>query len=121
MSRFARKTDWEKDAKCLGIYDVGTPGAEVIKQGLDWFYPPREKALYETVADTAKDMCKGKDGLPPCPVKRECLLQAIRLDEEHGIWGGMSHRERNALVRKANKTGKSIEELVEALDRTWEK
>jgi hypothetical protein len=34
------------------------------------------------------------------------------MDEQHGIWGGMSHRERNALKRKANKSGKTLEEWV---------
>jgi hypothetical protein len=34
------------------------------------------------------------------------------MDEQYGIWGGLSHRERNALRRKANKNGKTFEEWV---------
>lgn len=101
--------DWEKAAKC-----------HIIGANTDLFYPPRDKALYKPIADRAKGICKGKDGLPPCSVKKDCLLQAIRNDEVFGIWGGMSHRERNALVRKAKKTGVTIEALVEALEKTWE-
>jgi hypothetical protein len=35
------------------------------------------------------------------------------MDEQHGIWGGMSHRERNALKRKATKAGKTLKEWIE--------
>lgn len=34
------------------------------------------------------------------------------MEEQHGIWGGMSHRERNALKRKAAKAGMTLEEWV---------
>lgn len=39
-------------------------------------------------------------------------MTAERNDEVHGIWGGMSHRERNALKRKAKKAGYTLEEYV---------
>lgn len=29
-----------------------------------------------------------------CPVKEECLNYALSMKEEHGIWGGMTPRER---------------------------
>ena len=64
------------------------------------FYPPRDKSLYKPIADTAKAICWGRDGTEECPVRKQCLLDAIETDELHGIWGGMSHRERNALVRR---------------------
>jgi len=64
------------------------------------FYPPRDKDLYRKQADEAKGYCYGTVGRPPCPVRTQCLWQAIRTDEQHGIWGGMSHRERNAYIRK---------------------
>lgn len=67
------------------------------------FFPPRDKALYRVVADQAKEFCFGKDGESPCPVRAQCLWYAVDSDEVHGIWGGMSHRERNALVRKWRK------------------
>ena len=76
------------------------------------WYPPRDKNLYTEIADKAKAVCFGKDGKPACPVRLECLLEADRTDEPHGIWGGMSHRERNALKRKANKKGMTLKEWV---------
>lgn len=78
---------WRDDAKCAGV-------------DTDLFYPPRDKDLYKPIADQAKSICRGRDGRPECPVRYECLWEAIDSDEEHGIWGGMSHRERNAAVRK---------------------
>jgi len=32
------------------------------------------------------------------------------MDEQHGIWGGLSHRERNALKRKLKKDGTTLKE-----------
>ena len=44
------------------------------------------KAL-EQVAE-AKAICAA------CPVRRECLTFALRTQESHGIWGGMTEEER---------------------------
>lgn len=79
--------EWRRSAKCLG-------------EDTEMFYPPRDRALYKPIADQAKAICNGKDGRPPCKVRVECLLYALRRDEGDGIFGGMSHRERNALLRK---------------------
>lgn len=74
--------------------------AEEQRSGSEVFYPPRDHVLYTPVADYAKAICNGKDFKAPCAVRIECLLYALRNNEEHGIFGGMSHRERNALLRK---------------------
>lgn len=76
-----------------------------------WF-PPRDKTKYKQIADQAKAICFGRDGAPECPVRVECLLYAEGNDEQHGIWGGLSHRERNALRRKAETNGMTLEEWV---------
>jgi hypothetical protein len=78
----------------------------------DYWFPPRDKKLYKPIADKAKAVCFGKDGKAECPVRIQCLLYAEGNDEQHGIWGGLSHRERNALKRKAAKHGKTLEEWV---------
>lgn len=64
------------------------------------FFPPRDKERYKIIAAQAKEFCLGTDDKPACPVKDYCLWEAVSTEEAHGIWGGMSHRERNALVRK---------------------
>lgn len=78
---------WRYEAKCKGV-------------DTEIFFPPRDKALYKPIADSAKAICWGRDGEDECPVRKECLFDAIDTNEAHGIWGGMSHRERNALVRR---------------------
>jgi WhiB family transcriptional regulator, redox-sensing transcriptional regulator len=60
------------------------------------FYPPiehespRQRHSRETAA---KAVCGG------CPVRAECLDWALASGERFGVWGGMSERERHALVR----------------------
>lgn len=79
------------------------------------YFPPRIKEVYPVYAEKAKDFCFGKDRRHPCPVRKQCLIWAIQTNEEHGILGGMSHRERNALVRKAEAEGISPEDYVNRL------
>jgi hypothetical protein len=76
------------------------------------WYPPRDKTKYKKIAEVSKAVCFGKDGLPECPVRKECLLYSEKMDEQHGIWGGMSHRERNALKRKLKRENTTLEEWV---------
>ena len=42
----------------------------------------------------AKTMCGG------CPVTAECLAEALDNRIEWGVWGGMTERERRALLRR---------------------
>jgi WhiB family redox-sensing transcriptional regulator len=91
--------DWRYDAKCKGM-------------DTELWYPPRDKTKYKTIADKSKAVCFGRDGQPECPVRIACLLYADKMDEQHGIWGGMSHRERNALVRKAARHDMTLKEWV---------
>lgn len=91
---------WRYKARCSG-------------EDTDIFYPPRDKNQYKVIATQAKAFCFGENGKSHCPVRAECLWDAITRDEPHGIWGGLSHRERNALVRKWNKKYKKTMTLKE--------
>lgn len=99
--------EWQEDAACNIVVD-GVPQVDV-----NIFFPPREKELYKKIADEAKSYCFGKDGKSPCAVRSDCLWYSINGDEQHGIWGGLSHRERNALVRKWRKQYRSTMTLKE--------
>lgn len=44
--------------------------------------------------NVAKKVCKG------CRVRMECLADALDNQVEFGVWGGMTERERRALLRK---------------------
>ena len=92
---------WMDDASCANISDP------------DIFFPPRDKELYKPIADEAKTYCFGTNGRPACPVRKNCLWYAIECETEHGIWGGLSHRERNALVRKWQRQYKGTMTLKE--------
>jgi WhiB family transcriptional regulator, redox-sensing transcriptional regulator len=42
----------------------------------------------------AKMLCRS------CPVRTECLADALDHRVEYGVWGGMTERERRALLRR---------------------
>ncbi|MBM6547242.1 WhiB family transcriptional regulator [Janibacter sp. YIM B02568] len=67
--------DWAKDGQCRGM----DPDALFV-QGKD------QRA--------AKLACRG------CPVIAECLADALDNRTEFGVWGGMTERERRALLRR---------------------
>ena len=82
MSAQRVEDEWQLRAACRG------PHSEV-------FYPPSnlerrdEKAARE---ERAKEICR------TCPVKQPCLEYALRIRENHGIWGGLNEAERRNLV-----------------------
>jgi WhiB family redox-sensing transcriptional regulator len=43
----------------------------------------------------AKQVCRG------CPVRVECLAEALRRRERYGVWGGLTAAERRALLTHA--------------------
>lgn len=67
--------DWIKHAACRGL-DVAI------------FYPEHGGTARPAIA-----VCRS------CPVARHCLDDAMRRDEEWGVWGGKSPRERRAMRR----------------------
>lgn len=69
--------DWREEAACIG-------------KGNEMFYPERSHAL----AQKAKAICA------KCPVKGECLDEAISNNEKFGIWGGMDTLERTKEIRR---------------------
>lgn len=102
-----------EDAKCAQTVPNSKPPQPIYNP--DMWYPPRDKALYKPIADVAKAVCYGRDGAGECPVRMQCLLYADKDESVHGIWGGMSHRERAALKRKAQKQGTTLEALAKNL------
>lgn len=68
---------WMVDALCLYVDP-------------DLWFPDKGGSTRE-----AKQVCRG------CPVIAECLAYALERDERHGVWGGLSERERRRLKSKA--------------------
>ena len=68
-------TDWTARAACKG-----TDPDELFVQG--------------AAQNRAKLICRG------CTVRTECLADALDNRIEFGVWGGMTERERRALLRR---------------------
>lgn len=93
---------WHDRGACKGTErKVEVDGKE--HEATELFFPPRVKETYAIVAAEAKKHCHGENGRRLCPVRDQCLEWAIETNELWGIYGGMSHRERNALVRKRHR------------------
>lgn len=66
--------DWTLQAKCRGMEDALFPEGKDQKR--------------------ARTVCNG------CPVRSECLSEALDNRIEWGVWGGMTERERRQLLRQ---------------------
>lgn len=66
--------DWPLQAKCRGMNDALFPEGKDQKR--------------------AKAVCMG------CPVRPQCLAEALDNGIEWGVWGGMTERERRQLLRQ---------------------
>ena len=55
---------------------------------------PDELFVRGAAQNRAKQLCAG------CPVRTECLAEALDNQMEWGVWGGMTERERRALLRR---------------------
>ncbi|MFB8000330.1 WhiB family transcriptional regulator [Streptomyces sp. NPDC056002] len=55
---------------------------------------PDELFVDGAAQNRAKALCTG------CPVRTECLAHALDNRIEHGVWGGMTERERRSLLRR---------------------
>jgi WhiB family redox-sensing transcriptional regulator len=69
-----QQDDWTMSAKCRGQEDDLFPEAAEQKR--------------------ARLICGG------CPVRSECLAEALDNRIEWGVWGGMTERERRLLLRQ---------------------
>jgi WhiB family redox-sensing transcriptional regulator len=55
---------------------------------------PDELFVKGAAQNRAKQLCMG------CPVRTECLAEALDNRIEWGVWGGLTERERRALLRR---------------------
>lgn len=61
-----------------------------------------------------KEQRKAKMVCIACPVRTECLAEALDGRIEFGVWGGMTERERRALLRRRPDVDSWQELLLEA-------
>lgn len=74
--------EWQRDGLCRNVGTVMFFGAETEDP------PVRARRI-----DQAKRLCRR------CPVATECLDHALTHAERHGIWGGLTTRERRKVSR----------------------
>jgi RNA polymerase sigma factor (sigma-70 family) len=74
---------------------------------------PDELFLQGAAQSRLKAACSG------CPVRTECLADALDNRVEFGVWGGMSERERGSLLRRRPKVT-SWRQLLEAARTEYE-
>jgi WhiB family redox-sensing transcriptional regulator len=79
MTSVTPTSGWREHALCRGI----DPGI---------FHPDDEDDPAQVAG--AKDVCF------QCPVREACLEHSISVREKHGVWGGLTSRERRRLVRR---------------------
>lgn len=60
----------------------------------------------------AARMCDG------CPVRLECLADALDNQVEFGVWGGLTERQRRAILRRSPDVSSWLDVLVHARDRS---
>jgi WhiB family transcriptional regulator, redox-sensing transcriptional regulator len=65
--------------------------AECANYPPDWWFPARGQP-----SPQARSVCLS------CPVRTECLDYAIAHNERHGIWGGLSEKQRRLIRRNNN-------------------
>jgi hypothetical protein len=81
---FGYDSDPRTRAKCLAFG---------VRRDYDpWF------GVGDTEAD-AMAVCNGNDDGVVCPRRTECLIFALKNNEGHGVWGGMTTEDRDALRR----------------------
>ncbi|WP_460431661.1 WhiB family transcriptional regulator [Amycolatopsis echigonensis] len=68
------------------------------------------KRLWPVSQSAVKAVCMG------CPVRTECLAEALDGRINFGVWGGMTERERRALLRRRPDVA-SWTDLLEAAKR----
>jgi WhiB family redox-sensing transcriptional regulator len=79
-TRERTNTSWQQAAGCRGV------DPEI-------FYPEDDEQ-----ADEAKLICGA------CPVREACLEHALLVREKHGVWGGLTERERRRVIRRRRRS-----------------
>jgi len=79
----------------MSVIDISTPWvAEWASRAACSGQDPDALFVRGKAQHEAKSVCRA------CPVQAECLAEALDNRTEFGVWGGMTERERRALLRK---------------------
>lgn len=73
-------SDWREHAACVGADP-------------DLFFPGQGESTFP-----ARDICLG------CPVRTQCLTEALSVGDQFGVWGGLNVTERRNLRRRQRRS-----------------
>ncbi|MDU7361434.1 MAG: WhiB family transcriptional regulator [Propionibacteriaceae bacterium] len=65
----------------------------------EWTLRANCRDLADALFPEGKDQKRARAVCRDCPVRSECLAEALDNRIEWGVWGGMTERERRALLR----------------------
>jgi WhiB family redox-sensing transcriptional regulator len=77
------KRDWRDDAYCIDMPS-------------HIFYGKTEDSM------TAAEIAYAKTVCARCPVRRDCLIYALKNQEPYGVWGGFATFERRTALKRNN-------------------
>ena len=86
-------------------------------QTVTWFDLARCKGAEDDLFPEGKQQKRATAICVGCPVRAECLAEALDNRIEWGVWGGMTERERRALLRQRPDVASWHEVLVAAPQR----
>lgn len=89
----AENYDWQYKGACNGV-------------DTELFYLPHNARGAEKLQQIkeAKAVCA------KCPVIEQCLNFAIKTEEPHGIWGGLTEEERVTIVRRTKRLARKMQD-----------
>lgn len=77
-----------------GGWDWQLSGACRSQDPAIFFHPDGERGRARASRERAAKRVCGR-----CPVLRQCRTQAVAAQEPYGVWGGLTERERAAIIR----------------------
>lgn len=84
--------EWRRNGGCTGG----------DKETVALFYPEGDSDGFQVQIETAKRICAG------CPMRERCLEHALAVNEQYGIWGGHTEKERKAMRRSLLKAARQL-------------
>ena len=63
-----------------------------------------DAAIFYPMSDDDADAAEAKMICELCPVRQPCLEFALSTREKHGVWGGLTERERRRVLRQRRKS-----------------
>jgi hypothetical protein len=88
---FAENASTKLEKLHLAIEELGTVQCQNFP---DEMYEEEENVEARAMQHIIKQICSD------CPIRFLCLDYAITAREQHGIWGGMTTKERNEIIRQ---------------------